>query len=337
MSDTAVRRPPILTGACLYLGTLAAIMSIRAVVIVSSWNAENRAADFSAALRALRDAGLSADGAENAYRGLLTAVAVLGACAVVFAVYAARGQASSRLGLTITIGLTGLMSFLGVLGGTFVFAMVGALAVVFTIRLWTGDIRTYFRTLAGHAPPPPKEPVTASAPPAPAAPVAAPVAPPTAPTYTLPPGYGPPPGREPLPPPVAFAVWSTLIGSIAAAGLSALMLFVIAVGGLDYDVVKDVGGPGSGMIRSESDFDRGINLLTVLSSMAVVLGLAGAAAATRALAKRRSGGVPLFVLTVVTIVVSGLGFPIGLPWTILAVVVLFQLRKPAARAWFASI
>ncbi|MCL3820347.1 hypothetical protein [Aeromicrobium wangtongii] len=343
----------MLTGACVYLGALSVIMAIRALTLVSSWNGENRAADFSGVLGALRDAGLSEPGAETFYKGLLSVIAVLAACGLVFAIYTARGHRSSRVGATVAIGFAGVITFLGGLGGTFVFAMIGALAVVFTIRLWTGEIRTYFRTLAGHEPPAPKappapEPVLAGphhpsavggdqAAPAPLPPSPYPGQQPAAFTQAAtPPGHPQwTPGHEPLPKPVNIAVWTTFIGSIVAAGLSALMLLVILVGGVDYDTVMEQGGPGADMVSgSEDDFDTALRFITVLSSIAVVIGAAGLLASIRVLMKRRAGGVPLFVVTVVGLIVSVIGFPLGLPWTVATIVCLVQLRKPEARAWF---
>ena len=357
MTDPVAKRPPTLVGACVYLGALSAIVSIRAISMVTSWNGSDRAEDVAPALRALRDAGLSRADAESGYKIFLTVLAVLAACGVVFAVFTAQGQRVSRVGLTIAVGLTGTATFLGAMGSDFLLAMIGALAVVFSIRLWSGEIRTYFRTLAGHAPPPPKAPrpatVTAAADPFAQKPVEQPVASapqiapqpvqqPTPPPY----GYGPPPPgyyqqqpwqprREPLPKPVGIAVWTALTGSAVAAGVSALMLLVIVAGGLDYDRLMEQGGPAADMLRgSESDFDTGLRFLTVLSSVSLVLGLGGVLAAVRALAKRRSGEVPLFVMTVVGLVVSFIGFPLGIPWTVAAVVCLVQLRKPESRAWF---
>lgn len=325
MTDTAARRPPILTGACVYLGALSAIIAFRAITVVSSWNSENRAADFGTLLRALRDAGLSAGAAETTYKTVLAVVAVFAACGVVFAAYTSRGHRTSRVGLTVAIGVSGVLTFVGVLGGSFFFAMLGALAVVFTIRLWTGEIRTYFRTLAGHAPPAPKisppDPFGPSAhPPSEIETITAPV---QAPTY-----------RQPLPRAVSIAVWSAFIGSIAVIGLSALWLMSVLLLGLDYDAVIEQGGPGVDMLPSESEFDTAMRLMTVLASLSVVLGLGGLLASIRVLVTRRSGGVVLFVMTVVTLIFSVVGFPLGIPWTVVAIIALIQLRKPEARAWF---
>lgn len=347
MTDSAVKRPPLLAGACFYLGMLAAIMAVRAVTVVSSWNGDNRASEFTGTLDALRDAGLGAAGAETAYKSFLTVIAVLAASGAVFAVYTARGDRASRVGMTVVIGISGVMSFAGLLGGTFFFAMVGALAVVFLARLWTGEIRTYFRTLAGQAPavaPPTSAPVDPFADPLrhPAASVAgsqtAVQEPATqAPPVQVPPvpTYGPPPGREPLPTSVSIAVWTTFIGSITAAGISAMMLIAIVGLGVDYDTVVAQGGPGVDMIRnSESDFDDALRYIVVISSIAVVLGVGGLLAAIRVLVTRRSGDVLLFVMTVVTIIVSVIAFPLGIPWTVAAIVALVQLRRPEAKRWF---
>ena len=353
MTDSVVKRPPLLTGACVYLGSLAAIMAIRAVTVVTTWNGDNRASDFATTLEALRDAGMSADGAETFYTTTLTVLAVLAACGVVFAVFTARGDRASRVGMTVAIGITGFLSFTGLLGGGFLFAMIGALAVVFTIRLWTGEIRTYFRALAGHAPPtPPATPSGQTPRPDPFAdpsrhPAAsAPVTPSDAaraevPTEQAPPGYQQawppqaPRGREPLPRSVSVAVWTALVGSITAAGFSAMMLLAIAVLGVDYEAVIAQGGPGADMIRgSESDFDTALQFIVVMSSIAVVLGVGGLVAAIRVLVTRRSGDVLLFVMTVVTLIFSVIGFPLGLPWTVAAIVALVQLRRQATKQWF---
>lgn len=343
----------MLAGACLYIGALAVIMAIRAVTLVSTWNAENRASEFRRSLEVLRDAGLSASGAETVYKVLATAVAVFAACGAVFAIYAARGQRSSRLGLTIAIGIAGTATFLGVIGGTFLFAMVGALAVAFTIRLWTGEIRTYFRTLAGHEPPAPKRapadpfavPPRSAADTRPAEEVEytlpsadevppAPVSQPYAPQY----GYHQPPhGREALPRSVSIAVWTTFIGSVIVAVGSALGLLGLGLVGDDYErMMRDSPFSDSMMDQSNLDYDQAYRLGLTMLGICFALALAGLAAAIQVLVKKRTGGVFLFVMTVVTAITSVLFFPVGLPWTAAAIVCWVQLRKPESRAWFAK-
>lgn len=329
MSDPEVKRPPILAGACLYLGLLSAVIAVRAVTLVSSWNAESRADDVATYLTALRDAGMDAAAAESTYKVFLTVVAVLGAAGAVFAIFTARGDRASRVGMTVTIGAAGLATFLGALGTSFFLAMLGALAVVFTIRLWTGEIRSYFRTLAGHPPPEPK--VREPRPAAPGFPAqqAAPVAAPRTPGVT---SY---PRPDALPRPVAIAGWTALVGSLTALVTAGLWVLVFVVAGVDYDDMRALGGPGADMIRgSESDLDATFRLYNPLMSVALVLAVGGVLAASLVLARRRGVGVFLFVMTMAALLVSFLAFPVGLPWTAAAIVVLVQLRKPEARAWF---
>jgi hypothetical protein len=345
MNDAPVKRPPILAGACFYLGLLSAVIAVRAISMVSTWNSENRAADVAPVLRALRDAGLSADGAETFYRTFVTVVAVLAAAGVVFAVFTARGDRASRVGMTVSVGLAGLATFFGALGATFFMAMLGGLAMLFTARLWTGEIRTYFRTLAGHPAPPPR----VTAPPTPAVESVQPPAPqpvahqtaPQAPTSFPPPPAGHPgwaPRREPLPKPVSIAVWSTLIGSAVVAVVAGFVVLGLALlGSDDYEqLVRDNPLSQSMAEQAGGDLDRLYRVSLTFFGLFLALGSAGVAAAVIALVRRRRGGVFLFVMTVVTLITSALMFPLGIPWVALAIVVLVQLRRPEARAWFAS-
>lgn len=351
MSETTVKRPPTLAGACVYLGALAAIIAIRAFTYVTTWNAENRVDEFDRVLDALRDGGLSQAGAETSYKIFLTVIAVLGACAVVFAIYTARGDRASRIGLSVTIGIIGLSSFLGLLGGGVFFAMVGALAVVFAGRLWTGEIRTYFRTLAGHAPPPPKpQPVPVAAPVQPAAPfgdqqgVQHPVQQPVHPDapafgYTPPaPGY---PGQRPhtntLPRPVSIAVWTAFIGSVLVASVSGLGLLSLGLIGNEYEqVMRDSPLSDSFLESSGMTYDQLYRTSITVFGICLALAIGGLLASTLVLVKKRSGDVFLFVMAVVTIIASILFIPVGLPWTAAAIVCLVQLRKPESRAWFSA-
>ena len=41
-------------------------------------------------------------------------------------------------------------------------------------------------------------------------------------------------------------------------------------------------------------------------------------------------------MTVVGLVVSFIGFPLGIPWTVAAIICLVQLRKAESRAWFSQ-
>lgn len=335
MSETTVKRPPTLAGACVYLGALSAIIAIRAMTLVSTWNADSRADELDGVLGVIGDLGASEAGAEAGYRVFLTVVAVLAACGVVFAVYTARGDRASRIGLTATIGVSGLAAFLGLLSGGVFFAMIGALAVVFSVRLWTGEIRTYFRTLAGHAPPPPK--------------VLAPVAATTATAAVQEPGsvHEPAPGQpqpatgQPpatvMPRSVSIVVWTTFIGSVLVASVSALALLSLGLIGGDYEqVMRDSPFSESLLESSGMTYAQIYRSSLTIFGLCLALSLGGLAASVLALVKKHSGGVFLFVMAVVTIFASLPFMPVGLPWTVAGIVCVLQLRKPEARAWFGA-
>lgn len=333
MSETTVKRPPTLAGACVYLGALAAIIAIRAMTLVSTWNADSRAEELDRVLDVIRDLGASQGGAETGYKIFLTVVAVLAACSVVFAIYTARGDRSSRIGLTATIGVAGVAAFLGLLSGGVFFAMVGALAVVFSVRLWTGEIRTYFRGLAGHAPPPPKV--------VEAAPVVAPEPVPTQQTTQPTPGQQPafqqPVARGAMPRSVSIVVWTTFVGSVVVAAFSALALLSLGLIGDDYEqVMRDSPFSDSMLESSGMTYGQIYRSSLAIFGVCLALSLGGLAAAVLALVKKHSGGVFLFVMAVVTIIASLLFFPVGVPWTAAATVCLIQLRKPDARSWFGA-
>ncbi|MCW2825808.1 MAG: hypothetical protein JWQ91_2725 [Aeromicrobium sp.] len=345
MTDTRPPRPQALTAACLYLGAIFTVQLVTVLVLVSDLSTAEGQKRVETQLDWFGGGGRSFGDAQTIYQVVLTVVAVLAATGIVCAVHAAKGHHPSRVILTVLAAFFLAVSVSGLLGPGFFVAMLGFLAVFFAAQLWTPVVRSWFRVLAGKAPLPAK--AVASTP----VPVGAPTggqsggemypqpgqqpAPPP-----MPPGYQPyvhTPGREPLPRAVGVAVWTTLIGSIVAMGLSAMFLLSMLVIG-DYDSFMAQGGPGADMIRGrEADFNEALHLVRVICAIALVLGVGGLFAAIRVLVTRRSGDVVLFVMSVVTIiftVVIALGFPFGLPWTAAAIVVLVHLRKPESRRWF---
>jgi hypothetical protein len=154
--------------------------------------------------------------------------------------------------------------------------------------------------------------------------------------YGVPPGYGPPPGRGALPRPVGIAVWSTLISSAVVAGIAALTLLSLAVVGSDeYErLMRDSPLSQSVLDQSGVDYGQLYRVTMTLLGLFLALGLGGVAASLLALVRRRRGGSFLFVMAVVTLITSVLMVPVGVPWTALSIVVLVQLSKPEAKAWF---
>lgn len=345
MTATTPKRPPTLTATCVYLGVFALIQTISAIDLISTWNGENGADRVKVALEALRDSGMSQGEAESFYKGFLTVLAAMAASGIVFAIFTARGDRASRWGLTIVMAVVGLFFFAGVSGGGFLDVLLGAFSVAFTTRLWRGDAKAWFRALAGHEPAPrpdvpdaPRPLVGASSPaaasthPSAADTPAQPASPPPV-TYQLPPA--PQPRREPLPRSVGIATWTTLVASIVVAGFSALAVIVLGVAGDDFERYMRDSPLSDSFIDPDMDFDAFRRRTLMIYGLALVLALGGIAAASWVLVKRRSGDVLLFVMAVVTIVMSLLAFPIGLPFGAAAIVVIVQLRKPESRRWFA--
>lgn len=368
MND-APRRPPILAAACLYLGVLAAIQSVRAITLVSTWNGDNAADRVAPQLDALRDAGMTQASAESAYKVFLTVLAVLAAAGVVFAIYTARGDRVSRIGLTVSMTFVGVFYFLGATGGSFFDAIIGALAIAFTARVWMGESGLWFKQLRGDAPVVPVQAPRRADPFAqpPASSVQEPVEPvgpvepvegvrtsPTPPPPPMPPpAWGQqqpnqhqwgqqhvhpsqpaPDGRPPKP--VRIAGWTTLASAGLVAGVSALGLFMLGVLGLDgyRDMIRDNPMTRDMLSGVDADVDQVYRMSLTVFGVCLVLSLGGLIASWRVLAGKRSADVFLFVMAVVTAVVSALMFPVGLPWTALAVVVIVQLRRPEAKQWF---
>lgn len=341
MNAPAPKRPPMLAAACAYLGGLAAIQSIRAMVLVSTWNAENGADKVAPLLRALRDGGMSQASAESAYKVFLTVLAVLAAAGVVFAVYTARGDRASRVGLTVVMTLVGIFFFLGATGGSFFDAVIGALAIAFTVRLWTGESKAWFRALRTGEPMvlPVKKPSKRAAEKAaaPAAAVVEPVAGPAQPVHPVHPGCTDPQvhaGSERLPKSVSVAGWVTLVGSIVVGGMSALALLTLGLIGNDYESLMRDSPFSDRLVDSGMDYDQLYRASLLVSGLCVALSIGGIAASSLTLARKRSAGVFLFVMAVVTTITSIVFFPVGLPWTAASIVVIVQLRKPESKRWF---
>lgn len=347
MTETRAGRPPALQVACLYLGGIFAIQLVRALVVVVGVSSPDGQDDVKRQIGWFRTDGASFADAVSIYRIVLTIVVILAASGVVFAVYAARGHHPSRILLTVLAVVFLGAGVGGLAGDDFFSGVLGFVGVVFAAQLWTPVVRSWFRVRAGKDPLPVKAPPAASVVPA-ADPFAQRPAPaveqqagwPAAPPPP-PPGHPQPyarPGvavRQPLPKPVAIAAWTAMIGSIVVGGASAVVLLGLAVIGNDYEKVVSEGGMTSDLIRDSGiDYDTMYTASLAIFSVCLVLSIGGLVGASLVLARKAAGHVVLFVMTVVTLIVSVLFFPVGLPWTAAAIVVLLQLRKPEAKSWF---
>lgn len=314
MTSANPQRPPLLVAVCTYIGVVCAIQGLTAASVVGTWTSIDGQADRKSLIDALVRNGLAGDTAETSYRTFLIVAAGLAAMCVVLAVYTAKSHRVSRTALTVLA--VPVAAFAAT--GPFISKLQAIFLLVCVAQLWSGDIRRHFR---GEAP-------------AVRAPRPAPVPVVTPPVQPLPSGV-PAPTRKALPQPITIAAWTGLISSLIVTGFCALMLFAFAIIGGDYDrVLRESKRTADAVRDSGMDVDTLFRLITIGSSVVFVLGVVGLLASIALLAGRREGGIALLVMAAISCVVSIVGFPIGLPWTVATIVVIVQLRKPESRAWF---
>lgn len=299
---------------CAYIGVVCAIQCVTAASAVSSWTSIEGQKDRKSLIDALVHAGLNRGAAETSYRTFLIIIAGVAAMCVVLAIYTAKSHRASRIVLTV---LAVFVAAYGAIGPFF--SQIQAIFLVLCVaQLWSGELRRYFR---GEAP--------AVRTPRPA-PVAA-VGPPVQPDQQVQPVQA---TRQALPQPISIAAWTGFIASLLVTAFCALMLFAFAVIGGDYDRVLRESKRTANMVRdSGMDVDTLFLVSTIVAAALFVLGVIGLLSSIALLTGRRQGGIALLVMAAVSVVVSIVGFPFGIPWTVAAIVVIVQLRKPESRAW----
>ncbi|MFD1859313.1 hypothetical protein EHW97_02040 [Aeromicrobium camelliae] len=332
----AAPRPRSVTLACLYAGIGAAFLFMSLLSVLWDWGSIALQDQIADVLDQQPLAGLELDVQTvlDGLRWVLLAGVVASIAGMVFAVFAFRGDRGSQIGLTVLCGLAALTFLASGLVG-FLPALI---AVVCIALLWNADSRRFF---AGE-----EQPLELGAAPAvrqqPSAPQTAhPAAPP-------PGGWSGPPAPAPaqLPPylparrpaSVTLSLLLTGIGAAVVAGFGALSLLVVTVGRDEYERTLNEQGFMQDVLRSSRmSADDAIAIITWSAVVWVVLALI-ALAVTLWAATRRSPAArkALFALSIITLVVSVLFFPLGLLWTAAAVVVLVQVSKPDAKAWFGA-
>lgn len=323
-------RPRSVTLGCVYGGIGGALTTILVFETLSNWGSiELQEALTSAFAQVGADPDL--DTVLPVLRWFVLAIMVAAIAATVFAVYAARGHLASRMGLTILAAGAGALSvFAGVAG---IFPAVLAFLIVYL--LWNAPARHWYAVVNGRTPlslgaapavdPAPDPAPAATRPTAPG--IDAPAPPPYDPAQ-----HAPAAGR---PRPVRLALIVALVGGVLGTGLSGLVL--AAVVGLNSEVVRQY--EESPLLRDQLDAsgmsaDQLVTLVTWLFAawfaVSILLVIAVAWAATG----RRSGWWALLVASVLAAGLGALGLPLGLVWILGAIVVVVQLTRPEARAWF---
>lgn len=316
MTSSKLQRPSLLVAVCTYIGVVCAIQCLTAASTVAAWTSINGQADRKSLIDALVRNGITRSNAETSYRTFLIVVAGIAAMCVVLAVYTAMSHRTSRTALTVLAVVVAAFAATG----PFVSELQAIFLLVCVAQLWSGDIRRHFRgeAPAVRAPSPASVPAVAR------------------PDQAMPSGVAAP-TRRTLPQPVTVAAWTGLIGSLIVAGVSALELFVLVLFRDDYRQAMTDSKFMADLVRqSDMDLDTLIRVATIAAAVLLVLGVAGLLASIALLTGRREGGIALLVMAAISCVVSIVGFPIGVPWTVAAIVVIVQLRKPESRAWFAK-
>ena len=334
----AAPRPRSVTLACLYSGCGAAFAFIILVSQLSSWGSVQMQEQIEQLLAEppLSAMSLSVDTTLEWLRWMVLAGVVGTIATMVFAVFAFRGDRGSRIGLTVLCALAALLFVtMGLVG-----ILPALLAAMCVGMLWQRESRRYF---AGEEPPvelgaAPSVPAQQSshAPPQ----VEAPRPPDSAGQGYAHPVLPPPSARPGRPKSVTAALLVAGIGSAVVAGVAALLLLTVLVGGrAEVERARQEQGMLSDLI-AESGFtvDDLMRLMLVSAAGWLLLSLVGMAVSAWAFAHRSPvARIALVVVCVLTIAASIVFFPVGLPWTAAAVVVIVLAHREEARAWYRGV
>jgi hypothetical protein len=251
-------------------------------------------------------------------RWFLLAMVPFTVAAMVFAIYALRGDRTARVVTTILAVAAGFVSLpigvFGVLQATMLFIAAGA--------LWTSDATRWYRG----EPPVEVPPPTADTQPSDAEATAAALPPPSA-AQAMP----APTGR---PTSVMTAGLLTILGSLAAAGFAATFLAVYTFARAAYlNAVKS--GPFRDLL-TERELELAIQVSFWVSLVILPLALAGILGGIALLARRRVGRTATLWWAWITAALGLFMLPVGLVATAGAGAVIVLLRRDDARQWTAS-
>ena len=319
MTAPSLIRPPRVTTACLFVGLSCAMLLFYVTSTLSNWGSIEVQDQVKKVLAAepLKSSGLAITDVMSWLRWALMGAAAVAVAGIVFAIYTARGHQASRVILTVICGLASLVFLTGGLFGL----LPAAFAIGCGIYLWTADSRQWFAVKNGKATLAEK-------------PRADPFA---NPGFETPRSAAPQAAEDPQPKAVLGAGLVALIMSAMVALVSGMNAVFYAVAPDEYvrlfndnalmrDTVSQAGMTAAELARA----------LFIGCSIALIFSLAAVAAAGATLAGKRLGRNALVGLTVVTVPISIVAFPVGLVWTAGAIVTLVLLKRPDSRAWFAK-
>ena len=329
-------RPRSVTLACVYGGLGGILAAFSLYGTLQNWGS----IEIQESLRSsLEPVGADADAILPILRWICMGLLVAAIAATVFSFYASRGHQASRIGLTVLAGLAALGFLLTGVGGL----LPAILGILVVYLLWTAQAREWFAVVNGRTPL--SLGTTPSVPPAGAAQGSAP-APSTAFSGSQPPPYDPAqhaqysqqvaaPVTQGRPRPVTVALLVSGIGSLIGAMASGLVLLALVA--MRDEVIKQYEQNELLRDQLESAGVTATQMVTLGSWLFggwLVVSLLGLAATVWAASGHRLGWWALVVASVVTAGSAAVGLPVGIVWMLGAIVVIFQLSRPEAKAWF---
>jgi hypothetical protein len=300
----------VVTLACVFVAVTAFLTLTELITALMDWATVDMQTWLRPVLTQLAAAGATVTMAEILYflRWFFLAMVPFSVAAMVFAIYALRGDRTARVMTTILAVAAGFVSLpigvFGVLQATMLFLAAGA--------LWSSDASRWYR-----GEPSPEAPATAAD-----APPAEPQLPESLPASA--------PAAAPRPTSVTVAGLLAILGSIATAMYSAVVIALYNAGPEVYVEILRKGLFGDLMTTQELEFAMQISLWSslVMLPLALVGILVGAALLSRRRTSRRAA----LWWAWATATVGILMLPFGLP----AVVVIVLLLRDDARRWTAS-
>jgi hypothetical protein len=318
-------RPSVVTLSCVFIAVTAFLTLTELISALMDWGTVAMQDGLEPLVRGLRAVGTEVTTTEllRFLRWCGLALVPFSVSALVFAVYAMRGDRTARVmtsALAITAGILSMMA------GVFLIGPVGLLQASMLLiaagALWSPDAARWYRG----------EPALVK----PSAAARALEAPPTVEPSTELPSSTPPPVLLPAgmrPTSVMTAGLLTILGSLAAGAFASLYLLVYAFARAEYvDAVKT--GPFGDMITAK-ELDV-MMTFTLWASVAILpLALTGLLGAAALLARHRVGRTTTLCWAWATAALGLVMLPIGLLATAGAGAVIFLLARDDARQWTA--
>lgn len=316
-------RPSVVTLACVFVAVTAFLTLTELITALMDWATVDMQTWLRPILRQLAAAGAVVSMAEvlRYLRWFFLAMVPFSVAAMVFAIYALRGDRIARVMTTILAVAAGFVSLpigvFGVLQATMLFLAAGA--------LWTSEARRWYRGEPAAEVVVPSADIEAQ-----------PSETDATPPASLPAGTEPAElrTRPTRPTSVMTAGLLTILGSLGAAGLAGIFLAVYTFARPAYvEAVKT--GP-FGDLLTEQELELAMQVSYWASVVVLPLAIAGILGGIALLARRRIGRTATLWWAWTTAVLGLVMLPVGLLATAGAGAVIMLLLRDDARRWTAS-